>query len=122
MDLSGWSYEVALCPATRLSCVQYDREGTNLDLIIVSQLFVQTLPLPCTKVRFATVRGWCGYHFSLWHNMAHCVRRLVWHHSTAVTVVAECGMGTCAIYFVMYIKFSFIANVFVPVSLLKGLV
>ena len=45
MDLSGWSYEDDLLSVAWRSSVQRDREGANLDFRIVSELFVQILPL-----------------------------------------------------------------------------
>ena len=87
MYLSGWSHELALCPATRLSSVQYDREGMNLDLKIVFQLFVQTLLL----VDGAEA---ASYHFLLRNNMEHRVRRLLWQHRYhSPANVEHCGDG-----------------------------
>ena len=45
MDMSGWSYVDDPLSAAWRSSVQRDREGANLDIRIVFQLFVQTLPL-----------------------------------------------------------------------------
>ena len=45
MDMSGWSYVDDPLSAAWRSSVPRDREGANLGLRIVFQLFVQTLPL-----------------------------------------------------------------------------
>ena len=45
MDMSGWSYVDDPLSSAWRSSVQRDREGANMGLRIVFQLFVQTLPL-----------------------------------------------------------------------------